>query len=75
MNWEEDDYPSDNETEKYPTLKEDDVKCTMEQLKDFTAKKCPSMFNGFVSCESAFYSYLMNKKRTQTKIESFFQKL
>lgn len=72
---EEDDDPSDNETEEYPTPKEDDVKCMLEQLKDFAAEKCPSMLNGLVNCESAFCSYLMNKKRTQTKIESFFQQL
>lgn len=72
---EEEDDPSDDETEKHPTVKEDDVKRIMEQLKDFAAEKCPSMLNGLVNCESAFCSYLMNKKRTQTNIEIFFQKL
>ena len=43
MDSEEDDDPSDDETEKYPTLKEDNVKHMMEQLKDFVIEKCPSM--------------------------------
>ena len=37
---------SNDETEMYSTLKEDDVKRMMKQLKDFAAEKCPSMLNG-----------------------------
>ena len=43
MSGEEDNDPSDNEIENYSTLKEDDVKRIMEQLKDFTAEKIPTM--------------------------------
>ena len=54
--------PSDDETEKYPTVKEDDIKRMMEQFKDFAAEKYPSMLNELVNCESAFCNYLMNKQ-------------
>jgi len=43
MDGEENDDPSDDKTEKYPTLKEDDVKSMMKQVKGFAAEKCLSM--------------------------------
>ena len=39
MDRQKDDDPSDDETEKQPTVKKDDVKRVLEQFKDFTAKK------------------------------------
>ena len=52
---------------------EEDIKRMMDQLKDFTAEKCPRMLNGLVNCEVAFCIYQMNKKRTQTKINHSFK--
>ena len=39
MDGEEGNDPNNDKTEKYRTLMEDDIKCMMEQLKDFATKK------------------------------------
>ncbi|XP_023374322.1 desumoylating isopeptidase 2 isoform X1 [Otolemur garnettii] len=54
------------------TPKEEDVRHLIMQLKSFAAEKCPGMLSGVASVESAFCTYVCNKR--QVKIDSFFRK-
>lgn len=55
MGSDEDYDPSDNDTQKYPKLKEDDVNRLMEEFKDFAAIKCYNMIIVIIKYNSALF--------------------